>query len=64
VACPAVDAYQNYLVDNGLVNIAEAEDVDSPADPSAPVAKPAPEDVCPSQFGNTDVVVSGLTLAP
>lgn len=64
VGCPAVDAYQNYLVDNGLVNIAEAEDVDSPADPSAPVAKPAPEDVCPSQFGNTDVVVSGLTLAP
>lgn len=30
-------------------------------DASSPIPKPAPEDVCPSQFGNSDAFVSTIT---
>lgn len=58
VGCPAVDAYQNYLVDNGLVAVGDRDRPLSGLDPSV---KPAPPLECPSQFGNTDVVVAHLT---
>ena len=67
VGCPAVDAYQKYLRDNGLALRGDMADRMSqkgagvnPAldDPSV---KPAPPVVCPAQFGNTDAWVSYFT---
>lgn len=63
--CPAVDAYQTYLSDNGLAQPDEpdgAKDTGKSATGSsgAVVAKPSPPTDCPSQFGNTDVYVSTI----
>lgn len=68
--CDAVDAYQHYLVDNGLVIRGDMADrmqlkltgVNPAATPA--VEKPAPLLACPSSFGNTDVRVSILTPTP
>lgn len=67
VGCPAVDAYQHFLVDNGFVvesdddGVAEAHGAKQPAAPD-PSVKPAPATDCPSsQFGNTDVRVAVIT---
>lgn len=63
--CEAVDAYQHYLVDNGLVlrgDMADRIAARTGATPAAePGTKPAPPVDCPSQFGNTDVFVSVVT---
>jgi len=64
VGCPAVDAYQKFLADNGL---AQPDEEDSAATPKAhkegPAEgdKPAPPLDCPAQFGNTDAYVSVIT---
>ena len=64
VGCPAVDAYQKYLRDNGLARgdmpdrIATRLGQPRAADPSV---KPAPPLACPAQFGNTDAYVSAIT---
>jgi hypothetical protein len=61
VGCPAVDAYQKYLVDNGLVI---QDDDETPATGKGapdPSVKPAPPVDCPAQFGNTDVRVARFT---
>ncbi|MEO6571756.1 MAG: sialidase family protein [Ilumatobacteraceae bacterium] len=67
VGCPAVDVYQKYLVDNGLVIRGDGADRLSykltgvnPA-LSAPSEKPAPPVDCPPQFGNTDAWVHRFT---
>ena len=60
VGCPAVDAYQKFLVDSGAV---VAEEERAAAEASASGTKPAPPVDCLAQFGNTDAfvsVVSGL----
>ncbi len=63
VGCAAVDAYQKYLKDNGLATRGDMADRLSQrttgVNPalSDPSVKPAPGDVCPSQFGNTDAMV-------
>jgi hypothetical protein len=59
LGCPAVDAYQKFLVDSGAV-IAEDE---RDADPAGPAEgdKPAPPTDCPAQFGNTDAFVSVIS---
>ncbi len=65
VGCPAVDAYQKYLVSIGAVLREDEEDVvDARAgkDPATePVSKPAPPLSCTSQFGNSDAYVSKVT---
>src|SRR3954467_13657180 len=67
VGCPAVDAYQKFLSDNGLVVREDGDDVfdqrrtgvnPALADPSV---KPAPPVDCPHQFGNTDIEVAHFT---
>jgi len=66
VGCPAVDAYQHFLVDNGL---AVEEDEVEGASPHGnghpeqddPSVKPAPPVDCPAQFGNTDIYVAHFT---
>ena len=67
VGCPAVDAYQKFLSDNGLVVREDGEDVFSQrrtgvnpalADPSV---KPAPALDCVRQFGNTDIMTVRFT---
>ena len=67
VGCPAVDAYQKFLSDNGLVVREDGEDVFAQrttgvnpalADPSV---KPAPPVNCGSQFGNTDIMTVRFT---
>ena len=67
VGCPAVDAYQKFLSDSGLVVREDGEDVFSQrrtgvnpalADPSV---KPAPAVDCASQFGNTDIMTVRFT---
>lgn len=67
VACPAVDAYQKFLSDNGLVVREDGADVFAQrstgvnpalADPSV---KPAPPVDCGSQFGNTDIMTVRFT---
>jgi len=67
VGCPAVDAYQKFLADNGLVVREDGDDVfdqrrtgvnPALADPSV---KPAPPVDCPDQFGNTDIEVAHFT---
>lgn len=64
--CPAVDAYQHYLVDNGLVvrgdmgdRLASRAGKNPYADD--PSEKPAPPLVCPPQFGNSDAFVGRIT---
>ncbi|MGI8756592.1 MAG: sialidase family protein [Acidimicrobiales bacterium] len=63
VGCPAVDAYQRFLVTSGAqIEDEEGEGApkagkDGPADGD----KPAPPTDCPAQYGNTDVVVSVIT---
>ena len=64
VGCPAVDAYQQFLVANGLVIRGDGQDRftqrTTGVNPalSDPSQKPAPRVVCAPQFGNTDVVVA------
>lgn len=63
VGCPAVDAYQKFLVESGAVIAGDERAVDrlngkrGPADGD----KPAPPTDCPAQFGNTDPYVSVIT---
>ena len=58
--CEQVDAYQHYLVDNGLARRGDGADRrgfrNTGVDPalSDPSVKPAPPVDCPDQFGNTD----------
>lgn len=59
--CPAVDAYQTYLVDNGLVVQDEEREPDAAKDGPEDGDKPAPPTDCPAQFGNTDAYVSRMT---
>jgi len=56
--CPAVDAYQTYLVDNGLVIEQEERESDAGKDADEEGDVPQPPTECPAQFGNTDVYVS------
>ncbi len=65
--CPAVDAYQEYLADNGLVargdmgdRLASRRGLDPYADD--PSVKPAPPLDCPTQFGNTNVFVARISV--
>jgi hypothetical protein len=64
--CPAVDAYQHYLEDNGLVargdmgdRLASRRGQNPYA--SDPSVKPAPPTDCPEQFGNSDAFVATIT---
>ena len=61
--CPAVDAYQKFLVDTGAIIEQEEREADRQAGKQAPEVgeRPAPPVDCPSQFGNTDVFVSVIT---
>ena len=65
VGCPAVDDYQHYLVDNGLVLRGDMGDriaTRTGATPAVePGEKPAPPADCPAQFGNSDPFVSIIT---
>jgi hypothetical protein len=65
--CPDVDAYQQYLIDNGLARRGDGADRrgfrntgvnPAVADPSV---KPTPQLVCPAGFGNTDSYVARYT---
>jgi BNR repeat-like domain len=63
VGCADVDAYQQYLVDNGLVTRGDMSDRIARRlgqDPYAsdPSVKPAPPLVCAAQYGNSDAFVS------
>lgn len=64
VGCPAVDAYQRYLRDQGLAARGDMADRmaqrDTGVNPALadPSVKPAPALACPAQFGNTDAVVA------
>jgi hypothetical protein len=58
--CPAVDAYQTYLADNGLAENEDRDDPDAGEEAPGTVDKPAPETDCPPQFGNTDIHVTNL----
>ena len=62
VGCPAVDAFQTQLFDRGLPTAEDDEAVgkDRPSAVPEP-AKPAPESVCPSAFGNADVRLAVVT---
>jgi hypothetical protein len=64
--CEAVDAYQHFLVDNGLVIEEDETEGASPhgnghPEQEDPSVKPAPPIDCPPQFGNTDVHVARFT---
>ena len=59
--CPAVDAYQRYLSDNGLAENEELEDRYAAEDAPEDGDKPAPPTDCPPQFGNTDAYVSAVS---
>jgi len=67
--CPAVDAYQHYLDDNGLVRAkGEGDEEDRVQtrlghDPTAedPSVKPAPPLACPPNFGDSDAFVARIT---
>lgn len=63
VGCPAVDAFQHFVVDNGLPNAEEKETTakDAGVEDAADAVKPAPPLVCPPQFGNTDAYVATVT---
>jgi hypothetical protein len=64
VGCPAVDAYQRFLVTSGAAIEQEERAADRKAGADAPAdgAVPAPPTDCPAQFGNTDAFVS--VIAP
>jgi hypothetical protein len=60
--CPAVDAYQRFLVDSGaVVEQEEREDRKAGKEADADSDVPAPPTECPAQFGNTDAFVSVIT---
>lgn len=64
--CADVDAYQRYLVDNGLARRGDMGDRVAARlgqDPNAsdPSVKPAPPTACGPQFGNTDAFVAAIT---
>jgi hypothetical protein len=61
--CPAVDAFQNFLVSSGAHIEDEEREADRKAGKDAPEDgdKPAPPTDCPAQFGNTDAFVSVVT---
>jgi len=61
--CPAVDAYQRFLVSSGAAIEEEEHGAEPKAGQEAPEDGdvPAPPTDCPAQFGNTDVFVSNLT---
>lgn len=61
VGCPAVDAYQRYLVDNHLVIHDDDEAPATGKNAPDPSVKPAPPVECASQFGNTNIYVSRFT---
>ena len=66
VGCAAVDAYQKYLLDNGLATRGDFADrlaALTGVNPalSDPSVKPAPQLACPAAFGNTDVYVARFT---
>jgi hypothetical protein len=63
VGCPAVDAYQNFLVSSGAKIENEEREADRKAGKDGPEDgdKPAPPTDCPAQFGNTDAFVSVIT---
>ncbi len=63
VGCPAVDAYQRFLVSSGAKVEGEERGTDSKAVKDGPEDgdKPAPPTDCPPQFGNTDPFVSVIT---
>ncbi len=69
IGCAAVDAYQKYLVDAGMVIRGDMADRLSQRDTgvnpalSDPSVKPAPGAVCPNQFGNTDAVVAHFNIS-
>jgi hypothetical protein len=62
--CPAVDAYQTFLVSSGAVIEQEEREAARKGDKEAPEDGdvPAPPTDCPAQFGNTDAFVS--VIAP
>ena len=64
--CPAVDAYQKFLKDNGLTTHGDMADRITTrlgADPYAndPSVKPALPVDCPAQYGNSDALVCVIT---
>ncbi|MDQ1495547.1 MAG: hypothetical protein QOG69_2030 [Actinomycetota bacterium] len=59
--CPAVDAYQQYLVDNHLIIQDDDEAPATGKNAPDPSVKPAPPIDCPAQFANTDVRVTRFT---
>ncbi|HUP86417.1 MAG TPA: sialidase family protein [Acidimicrobiales bacterium] len=66
VGCPAVDGYQHYLVDNGLVVRGDMGDRLASRDGKNPYAsdpsvKPSPPTSCSPQFGNSDAFVAVIT---
>jgi hypothetical protein len=67
LGCPAVDAYQRYLVDNGLVVRGDMGDrrasrVGQNPYADDPSVKPAPPVDCPPSFGNSDVFVASISV--
>jgi hypothetical protein len=56
--CPAVDAYQKFLVDNHLVIQDDDEAPLTGKNAPDPSKKPAPPVDCGPQFGNTDIRVA------
>jgi hypothetical protein len=60
--CPAVDAYQHFLVDNGLAIEEDDEGGAAPKgqghDAEDPSVAPAPPTDCPPSFGNSDIYVA------
>jgi hypothetical protein len=63
VGCPAVDEYQQFLVESGAAVENEEREAARRPDRAEPEEGevPAPPLECPSQFGNTDVFVSVIT---
>jgi hypothetical protein len=63
VGCPAVDAYQRFLVTSGAAIEEEEHGAERTTGKDAleEGVKPAPPTDCPAQFGNTDVFVSNVT---
>jgi hypothetical protein len=61
--CPAVDAYQQFLVSSGAALEEEEHGAERTTGKEGPEDgdKPAPPTVCPDQFGNTDAFVSNVT---
>ncbi len=63
--CPAVDAYQHFLVDNGLARRGDMSDRIASRTGATPAVepgeKPTPPVDCPARFGNSDPFVSTIT---